>query len=136
VARTFCNRFVALAAGFALAFGLTGGRAPAALDMFVGARQIVRNQPVSACNNTAKTALNAVLQGASEIGTGDTGEWKAYGPADASGNSFAAAAIHCYPLDSGYVVTFTCAVQVPPNADTGNALCSKLSAAFGSGGGH
>jgi hypothetical protein len=105
--------------------------------MYVGARQVVKNQPVSACNSSAKNALNSVLQGAAEIGTGDTGEWKAYGPPDSSGNSFAAAAIHCYPLDeSGYVVTFTCAAQVPPNADTANALCSKLTAAFGSGGGH
>jgi hypothetical protein len=136
VARTFCNRLVALGAGFALAFGLTGARAPAALDMFDGARQVVK-QPVSACNSGAKSALNSVLQGASEIGSGDTGEWKAYGPPDASGNSFAAAAIHCYPLtDDSYLVTFTCAAQVPPNADTANALCTKITAAFGSGAGH
>ncbi len=60
--------------------------------------------------------MNAVLQNASEVD--DTGEWKATGSVDASGNSFAAAAVHCYPLsDNSYVVTFTCAAQVPPNPE-------------------
>lgn len=105
----------------------------AALDMVVGARQIVKNEPLSACNTKAKNALNTLLQDAAEVGGGDTGEWKAYGKYDASGYASAAAAIHCYPVDTGYVVTFTCAVQMPPSADTAASLCDKLTAAFGGG---
>jgi hypothetical protein len=132
VARTFRTRVTLLGIGFAVFFGVAGAPAPAALDMFVGARNVVKNEPVSSCNAKAKDALNAVLTNAAEIGTGDTGEWKAVGTPDASGNSFAAAAIHCYPLDGvGYFVTFTCAAQTPPNPDTASAICEKLTAAFG-----
>jgi hypothetical protein len=46
------------------------------------------------------------------------------------GNSLAAAAVHCYPADTGYVVTFTCAVQAPPYQDSANGLCTKLATAF------
>ena len=130
MAKTFCNRLLVLAVGVALAVGASTTRAPAALDVYVGARKVVKGQPVSACNAGAATALNAVLQNATEMGTGDTGEWKALGAPDSSGNSFAAAAIHCYPLDDGYLVTFTCAAQVPPNADSASAICDKVTAAF------
>ena len=130
--RTTGYRFALLAGGFALAFGMAGTNSSAAIDLAVGARNVVKNQPVSACNSKAKTALNAVLQNAAEIGEGDTGEWEAYGAADSSGHPSAGAAIHCYPIDNGYVVTFTCAAQVPPNPDTASALCTKLAAAFDS----
>ena len=138
MSRTFWRRFAVLAVGFTFAFGAAGSRAPAALDVVVGARKVVKNQPVSACNAGAKTALNSVFQNAAEVGSGDTGEWKGTGPADSSGNAFAAAAVHCYPLDDveGYLVTFTCAVQIPPNPDTASALCGKLADAFGNGGQH
>lgn len=132
--KTFRTRAVMLAVGLALAFTLAGRPASAALDMVVGTRNVVKNEPVSNCNTKAKDALNAVLSNASEVvGVGDTGEWKAYGAPDTSGNSFAAAAIHCYPLDevSGYLVTFTCAAQTPPNPDTASAICAKIAAAFG-----
>jgi hypothetical protein len=135
VGKTSRHRIAAVAVGFTLALGITGARAPAALDMFVGARVLVKAQTLSSCNAKAKSALNAVLQNATEVGTGDTGEWKAYGAPDASGNTFAAAAVHCYPIDNGYLVTFTCAAQVPPNPDTASALCGKLAAAFNAGGG-
>lgn len=131
--RTSRYRVAALAVGFALAFGLSGSKAPAALDMIVGARKVVKGGTVSSCNSKAQSALNSVLQNALEVGTGDTGEWKAYGAPDASGNSFAAAAVHCYPLDDGYLVTFTCAAQVPPNADSASVLCGKIATAFGGG---
>lgn len=131
--RSLPVRVAAFAIGLALSFGLAQASAPAALDMVVGARKVVKNEPVSSCNTKAKNALNAVLQGALEVGTGDTGEWKAYGAPDASGNSFAAAAVHCYPLDDvkGYLATFTCAAQTPPNPDTASAICEKLNGAFG-----
>ena len=128
--RTSGYRLVLLVTGFALAFGMAGSTSRAAIDLAVGARNVVKNEPVSTCNSKAKSALNAVLQNASEIGTGDTGEWEAYGAPDSSGHPSAGAAIHCYPLDSGYVVTFTCAAQVPPNPDTASALCTKLATAF------
>ena len=121
------------AAACALALGAAALPASAALDLAVGARKIVKNQPVSGCNAAAKNALNSVLSDAAEIGSGDTGEWRAYGAPDSSGHSSAAAAVHCYPVDDGYVVTFTCAVETPPNADTASALCGKLATAFGGG---
>jgi hypothetical protein len=129
VARMSYHRVALLVAGLALAFGLTGTVAPAALDMYVGARTIVKSEPLSDCNTKAKSALNAVLENALEAD--DTGQWQAYGTLDSSGHSSAAAAIHCYPVDNGYLVTFTCAVQAPPNPDTASALCAKVAAAFG-----
>lgn len=104
--------------------------APAALDMVVGARTTVPNEPVSDCSTKAKAALNAVLKNAFEAGDG-TNQWLAYGPLDSSGHASATAAVHCYPVDTGYVATFTCAAQVPPNPDTATSLCTKLAAAFG-----
>jgi hypothetical protein len=136
VGRTFRRRVAAFAVALPLVFSLGGTLAPAALDVSVGARKVVKSQPVTACNAAAKSALNAVLADAAEVGEGDTGEWKASGAPDASGSSFAVAAIHCYPLEDGYVVTFTCATQIPPNPDTASALCTKLATAFGAGSAH
>jgi hypothetical protein len=130
VARTSDYRLALFVAAFALAFAASGASAPAALDMYVGARTVVQNEPVADCSTKAKNALNAVLQNAFEAGEG-TGQWLAYGPNDYSGHSNATAAIHCYPVGNGYVVTFTCAVEVPPNPDTASALCAKLTTAFG-----
>ena len=82
-----------------------------------------------ACDAAAKAALTAVVNDASEIGT--TSEWVGLAPATGPDGTVATAAIHCFPLGSnGYVVTFTCATQVPPNPDSASALCGKLSAAF------
>lgn len=131
MAATSPYRLVLLIAGFALVAQSTPTAAFAAIDMVIGARQVVKGEPVSACNTKARDALNALLVDASEVGSGDTGEWKAYSAPDASGHSSAAAAIHCYPLDEGYLVTFTCAVQVPPNTDSASTLCTKLAQAFG-----
>ena len=130
---TFLRRAAAPIAACALVMGLTGAPAPAALDMALGSQRVVKGA-IGACNAKAKQALNSVLQNALEIGTGDTGEWKAYAAPDSSGNSFAAAAIHCYPIDDAtYLVTFTCATQTPPSPDTASALCDKVSGAFGGG---
>jgi hypothetical protein len=130
VARTFARLAIA-AAAFALVVGLGGKPAPAALDMVVGDKTVVKNEALSSCNTKAQSALILVLGKAAEYG--DTGDWEGYGATDASGNSFAAAAIHCYPLDavSGYLVTFTCAAQTPPATETPSAICTKLAAAFG-----
>jgi hypothetical protein len=109
---------------------LAGTSASAAFDMVVGSRSVVQNKPVSDCSTKAKSALNSVLQNAFEAGAG-TGQWLAYGPQDSSGHSSASAAIHCFPVGNGYVVTFTCAAEVPPNPDTASGLCTKLTTAFG-----
>ena len=130
MARTFDCRPTLLIAAFAFALGSSSAPAPAALDMYIGARTVVPNEPIDDCNTKAKSALNAVLQNAFEAGEG-TDQWLAYGPPDYAGHPNASAAIHCFPVDTGYVVTFTCAVDVPPNPDSASALCAKLTAAFG-----
>ena len=129
--RTWCTRVALFGAAFALAFGMLATPASAGLDLAVGAKKVVKGEPISSCNDKAKTALNAVLENALEVG-GDTGEWRAAAAPDSSGNSSAAAAVHCYPLDTGYIVTFTCAVQAPPYQDSANGLCTKLATAFDS----
>ena len=85
-------RVALLAGALVVAFGSLSTRAPAALDMNVGAAKVVQSQPVSACNNAAKSALNTVLQNAVELG-GDTGEWLAFAAPDSANGSTAAAAI-------------------------------------------
>ncbi len=129
--RTWCTRVALFGAAFALAFGVLATPASAGLDLAVGTKKVVKGEAVSSCNEKAKSALNAVLENALEVG-GDTGEWRASAPADSSGNSSAAAAVHCYPVDTGYVVTFTCAVQAPPYSDSASGLCTKLATAFDS----
>lgn len=131
MARTLCTRAAMLAVGFVLAFSSAGRPTPAALDMVLGSRSVVKNEPLSTCNTKAQTALSTVLGKVAEVP--GTGEWEGYGATDASGSSFAAAAIHCYPLDdvSGYLVTFTCAAQTPPATETASVICTKLATAFG-----
>jgi hypothetical protein len=131
-ARTITRRAALFSAACTVAFGMMTTTSPAALDFAVGTRTVVKSEPVSNCNAQARKTLDAVLQDAAEVGSGDTGEWRAYAAPDASGQSSAAAAIHCYPLDDGYLATFTCAVQAPPNPDSATALCTKLATAFGS----
>ncbi|MEO9169673.1 MAG: hypothetical protein ABI282_11710 [Candidatus Baltobacteraceae bacterium] len=125
-------RIASFAVALTLNIFLTSAAAPAEVDMAVGARIVVQNAPVSDCSAKAKTALNASLQNAFEAGDG-TGQWMAYGQPDSSNHSSAAAAIHCFPVDKGYVATFTCAVEVPPNPEMAPSLCSKLTTAFGAG---
>jgi hypothetical protein len=109
--------------------GLSGTPAQAAFDVVVGARNVVNNEPLSACDSKASHALISVLGKAAEIG--DTHEWEGAGAVDTAGNSFAAAAVHCYPLDgTGYVVTFTCAAQTPPAPETASVICSQLADSF------
>jgi hypothetical protein len=110
---------------------LAGRPAAAALDTVIGAQDVVKNEPLSSCNTKARSALGSALGKVYEMG--DTGQWEGIGAIDAAGNSFAAAAIHCYPIDdvTGYLVTFTCATQSPPATESASVLCGKLAAAFG-----
>jgi hypothetical protein len=98
--------------------------------MVDGTRSVVQNKPVSDCSAKAKAALNTVLQNAFEAGAG-TGQWLARGSATSPASDTQAVAIHCFPVDNGYVVTITCAAEVPPNTITATDLCAKVSAAFG-----
>lgn len=123
-------RAVLLAAGFVAASICTVTTASAGLDMAVGARKVVQGQPISACNSAAKSALQGAQLSAQELGT-DSGEWEGYGAGTTLDGTTTAAAIHCFPTDGGFVVTFTCAAQVPPSTDSAAALCDKLAAAFG-----
>ncbi|MGB9652183.1 MAG: hypothetical protein WCB01_10300 [Candidatus Cybelea sp.] len=124
------KRVGALALGFLLAVGLTGRPAQAGLDVVVGARNVVSTEPVSSCDSKASRALISVLGRSAEIG--DTHEWEGTGAVDTAGNSFAAAAVHCYPLDgTGYVVTFTCAAQTPAAPEAASVICGQLADSFG-----
>ncbi len=123
----------AFAVAVVLDFALVSTSAFAAVEMSIGSRAIVPNAPVSQCSAKAKSALNSVLQGGAAEAGENTGQWLSYGPADSSGNSSSAAAIHCYPIDHGYVATFTCAVESPVNPESASALCTKLTSAFGGG---
>ena len=130
MARSIFTQLVVLTATLALAFGIAGRPARAALDMVVGARNVVKDGTLSDCDSKANRALVAVLGRSGEIG--DTHEWEATGVVDAAGSSFAAAAVHCYPLDGGgYVVTFTCAAQAPPAPEAASVICSQLADHFG-----
>jgi len=132
VVRSFAYRIAAIALGLAFGFTLTGTKASAALDVVVGVRNVVKGEPVSSCDSKASRALVSILGKSAEIG--DTHEWEAAGAVDTAGNSFAAAAVHCYPLgDTGYFVTFTCAAQAPPAPETADVICSQLASSFGGG---
>lgn len=123
-------RFATAAAALALSCALTGTSASAALDMVVGTRITVPNKPASDCMTRAQGALNTVLQNA--IKAGDDGvNWLGFGRPGGASQPSAAAVIHCLPVDNGYVATFACSTEVPPNPDTADALCTKLVAAFG-----
>lgn len=124
------QRTAIAATAMALALSATALRAPAALDMAIGDRKVVDNQPVTACDAAAKAALTQVVNDATEIGS--SSQWVGAAPPAGPDGTVATAVIHCVAVGSGYLVTFTCATQVPPNPDSASALCAKLSAAFGS----
>jgi hypothetical protein len=122
-------RLAVFAAALTLGMAYTTIAAPAALEMSTGLRHVVASGPFSECETNSKTALNASLTNAGETAEG-SGQWLAYGPFDAEGRASAAAAIHCYPVGNGYVVTFTCATDVPPSTFSASDLCNRLYASF------
>ncbi len=129
------NKFRCRAAVFGLALSasvaLMSTPAFASFDMVVGARSVVQNQPISDCSTRAQNALQSVMNNAIKAGADGT-NWLAFAPNTNSPS--AAAVIQCYPLDNGYVVTFTCSAEVPPNTVTASGLCNALTNAFGGGG--
>jgi hypothetical protein len=114
------------AASCALAFGVP---APAAVDMSVGIRHVSPDGSAQECSAKAKAALSAFLQGATESSAG-SGEWIASAQNQQAGAVTAAATVRCYPLTKGYVVTFTCAVQLPENPFGADALCLDVAHKF------
>ena len=129
MAGRFGYRLGLFAVALAIDCVFTAMPAPAAIDMAIGDSRVVANQPLSDCNTRAQNALRSVLQAPSEAGQG-TGEWAAYAPVQAPATPPAAASIHCFPLGGGYLVTFECAVELPPNPTPASDLCTKLVAAF------
>lgn len=103
--------------------------APAAVDLSVGIRHVSPEGSAQECSDKAKTALSAFLQNAAESSPG-SGEWMATGQNPRAGAVTAAATVRCYPLSKGYVVTFTCAVQLPDNPYGADALCLDVAHKF------
>lgn len=120
-------RIACFAVTFALCALLVSAPAGATLDTVIGQRSVVPDKPFSDCSARAKNALTSVMQNVFEAGPG-SGNWVGASSIDSSIS--ATAVVECHQLDSGYAVSFTCSAQVPPNADTASALCSKLTAAF------
>ncbi len=106
-----------------------GVPAPAAVDMSVGIRHVSPDGSAEECGAKAKAALSAFLQGASEPTPG-SGEWIATAQNPQAGAVTAAATVRCYPLSKGYVVTFTCAVQLPENPFGADTLCLDVAHKF------
>jgi hypothetical protein len=103
--------------------------APAAVDMSVGIRYVSQDGAVSDCSSKARASLNAFLQEAAETSAG-SGDWLAHSRNGPAGTPTATAAVRCYALSKGYVVTFTCAVQLPDNPYTADTLCKDVAHKF------
>jgi hypothetical protein len=127
--RTFPYRCALFAVALALDAVVCAAPAPAAIDIAIGDQRVVQNQPLSDCTTRAQNALRTLLQTPSQAGAGT--ELMAEAPVEAPATPPRAASIHCFPLDgSGYIVTFECAVEIPPNPTPASDLCAKLVAAF------
>ncbi len=123
------RRLVLCTAGIAVSAIVCGAAAPAAVEMSTGIRYVMPAGTLDDCSAKAKTALAAYLQTPTEATQG-SGEWLAFGPLGSTGPATAAAAVRCYPLTKGYVVTFTCVVQQPENPYAADALCLDVAHNF------
>lgn len=108
---------------------LCGSLAPAAVQMSTGLRFVIADGSAADCSAKAETALNAFLLNAAESPAG-SGEWVAHGPVGGTGPPTSGAAIHCYPVGKGYVVTFTCVAAVPGSPYAPDVLCSDIGNTF------
>jgi hypothetical protein len=105
-------------------------RTPAAVDMSVGIRHVSDTGTLSDCSAKAQAALDAFLQGTTEATPG-SGDWIAHSQNGVNGTPTSTAVVRCYGLSKGgYVVTFTCAVQLPDNPYTANELCLNVAHKF------
>lgn len=104
-------------------------RAPAAVDLSVGIRHVSPDGTLQDCGAKAKDSLDAFLQDAAEASPG-SGDWIAHSQNGIAGSPTAVATVRCYALPTGYVVTFTCAVQLPDNPYSADALCLDVAHKF------
>lgn len=107
-------------------------QAPAAVDFSVGIRHVSDTGSLADCSAKAKEALDAFLQDTAESTPG-SGDWIAHSANGMAGTPTASAVVRCYALPKGYVVTFTCAAQLPDNPYTANALCLDVAHKFDGG---
>jgi hypothetical protein len=128
--RSHARRRAALfVAAFLVSLFWCSAGAPASVDVSVGIRYVSETGSLEDCSAKARQALNAYLQGASESSQG-SGEWLAFSRNGPAGTPTAAATVRCYPLSNGYVVTFTCAVTLPDNPYSADALCLDVAHKF------
>jgi len=108
---------------------LTSALAPAAVDLSTGLQHVVANGTIDECNMKAAAALSAYLQNPTQA---SPGEWIAHGMTSTNGvsDTTAAGTIHCFAHGTGYVVSFSCAVEAPNNPYDAASLCSDLEANF------
>lgn len=125
------RRLSFVAAALVVDIAVSMAPAPAAIDMSMGESRVVNNASITDCNTRAQAALSKVLQSPSQAGSG-TGEWMALTPVTPPATPPEAASIHCFPIGTGYLVTFECAVEIPPSSMSANDLCAKVTAAFDS----
>jgi hypothetical protein len=102
---------------------------PAAVDFSVGIRRVSDTGSLSDCSAKAKTSLEAFLQDVTESSPG-SGDWIGHSSNGMAGTPTASAVVRCFGLSKGYVVTFTCAAQLPDNPYTANALCLDVAHKF------
>lgn len=109
---------------------LAAGRvAPAAVELSAGIRHVSDSGTIDECSAKAKDALSAYLQAVTES-TESNGDWIGTAQNPLAGGASAAATVRCYALSKGYVVTFTCAVQLPENPFGADALCLDIAHKF------
>lgn len=125
VTRRFVLAVVALLAGIVWC----SAGAPAAVDISVGIRHVSPDGSLTDCSAKAKASLDAFLQDAAETSTG-SGDWTAHAQNGITGTPTATAVVRCYALPKGYVVTFTCAVQLPDNPYSSDELCKDVAHKF------
>jgi hypothetical protein len=123
------RRVAVLAGALLVSLVWCSAKAPAAVDMSVGIRHVATDGSLADCSAKAKEALDAFLQGATEQTPG-SGDWLAVSQNGVAGTPTGAAAVRCYALSSGYVVTFTCVVQLPDSPYSADALCLDVAHKF------
>jgi hypothetical protein len=123
------RRFGLLAIALVAALIWCRADAPAAVDLSVGIRHVSPDGSLSDCDGKARSSLDAFLQNASESSAG-SGEWLAYSSNGVAGTPTGSAVVRCYALPKGYVVTFTCAVQLPDSPYGADALCLDVAHKF------
>lgn len=121
------RRFLTIAGILALA--LPASIASARVDISAGIRYASPSGTLQDCSDKAKAALEAYLPGATESSAG-SGEWIALGQNIRTGAASSAAAVRCYGLPKGYIVTFTCSALLPANPYGAGALCLDIAHKF------